>query len=206
MSGKFILYATVMFVGAALGFLASYQLAGSTPAVATPQPLSERAEAALGSASASGANFTLPNIDGSESQFTDWDGKPRLVNFWATWCAPCRKEIPLLIEMQQAQQLPGLQVIGLAYDERDAVADYAREFGINYPILYGDLGVVEAAEQFDIELFALPFTLAVSSDGELINAHLGELTPDDAQTLLAVMARLENGELSIDEARTALSK
>lgn len=206
MSGRLILYTSVLAISAALGFLASYMLAGAPPVVAEPVSLKERAGIAMADVSATpGADFTMPNMLGGDSNLSDWEGKPRLINFWATWCAPCRREIPLLKTLQDAQQPDGLQVIGIAFDEMDAVKQYAVEADFNYPILVGEEDAVAAAEAFDIELMALPFTLVVSGSGELINAHIGEIEADEADAIIDVMRSLESGDIDLAAARAALS-
>lgn len=204
---KIIVYIIVLSVSAALGFLASFMMAGSPPDIAQPVSLSERAEASVAGAktSPSGADFTMSNMQGGESSLSDWAGQPRLINFWATWCAPCRREIPLLKTLQDAQQPNGLQVIGVAFDELAAVTEYALEAEFNYPVLVGEQDAVAAAEAFDIELMALPFTLVVSAGGELVNAHVGEMDADEAAVIIAVMSDLHAGTIDLTEARSRLA-
>ena len=203
---KIFVYIIVLSVSAALGFLASFMMAGSPPDIAKPVPISERAAASVAGASASGANFTMDNMQGGQSSLSDWAGQPRLINFWATWCAPCRREIPLLKTLQDAQQPAGLQVIGIAFDELAAVTDYAVEAQFNYPVLVGEQDAVAAAEAFDIELMALPFTLVVSAGGELINAHVGEIDAEEADAIIAVMSALQDGSIDLAEARGRLAR
>lgn len=208
MTGKIILYTIVLTAAAALGFLASYQLAGAPETIARPQALSERAAAAAeaAAASASGApDFNMPDLAGGERRLSDWHGQPRLVNFWATWCAPCRREIPLLKTLQREQSVAGLQVIGIAFDDMDAVRDYAAEAAFNYPVLVGEAGAMAAAEAFGLDLMALPFTLIVSADGQLINAHVGEIDAEEAAVIIGVLGELESGAITLKQAQEKLA-
>ncbi|MFK8052134.1 MAG: TlpA family protein disulfide reductase [Woeseiaceae bacterium] len=208
MTQKILLYSIVLTLAAALGFLASYQMAGAPPDVAKPVSLQDRAEAMAQKSQANGpsrAAFTMPNLDGSDSSLADWQGQPILINFWATWCAPCRREIPLLKKMQAEQAVPGLQVVGIAFDDETAVKDYAVEAAFNYPILVGEAGATEAAEAFGLELMALPFTLVVTAEGELLNAHIGEIDEDEADVILDVLKALQNGELTFEQAKAKLA-
>ena len=118
--------------------------------------------------------FALPDIDGVERNFSEWAGTHTLLNFWATWCAPCRREIPLLKTFQDNQGEKGIQVIGIAVDYPDQVAAYAEEAQFNYPVLVGQEDAMAIAETSGVEFIGMPFTMIVAADGELLNAHLGE--------------------------------
>ncbi|MEL6870896.1 MAG: TlpA disulfide reductase family protein [Pseudomonadota bacterium] len=207
---KIILYPLILSVSAALGFIASRYLAQPAPEIATPTSLVDSANAMASAATDSAgddiAEFTMPNLAGGESRFSDWSGTPRLVNFWATWCAPCRREIPLLKALQDDSAIDNLQVIGVAHDEMDAVAEYATEAEFNYPILVGELESIAAAESFGLELMALPFTLVVASSGELVNAHIGEIDESEADAIITVLAQLENRTITLAEARAQLAE
>lgn len=209
---KTILYPLILIVSAGLGYFVAKTTRDSTPTpeIATPASLqdtaSAMAESAVENAVETPADFTMPNLAGGNSAFSDWAGQPRLVNFWATWCAPCRREIPLLKTLQDEQGVPGLQVIGIAHDDMAAVSEYATEAQFNYPILVGELESIAAAESFDLELMALPFTLVVSSKGDLVNAHIGEVDESEAATIIAVLSDLEDARITLAQARQQLAK
>jgi len=150
--------------------------------------------------------FTLPDMSGTDRSFSEWQGKNRIVNFWATWCAPCRREIPLLKKFQDAQASNGFQVIGIAVDSLEAVSRYAEEAQFNYPILVGEQDAMAVAESSGIQFVALPFTLFVAADGEYIGAYVGELHEQHLDTVVDVMTRLDRAEISSEEARGALSR
>jgi thiol-disulfide isomerase/thioredoxin len=149
-------------------------------------------------------SFTLPDVTGTNHDFSEWAGKNRILNFWATWCAPCRREIPLLKAFQEEQGSNGFQVIGIAVDFPEPVAHYAEAAEFNYPILVGEQDAMAVAESSGVEFVGLPFTMFVASDGELLSAYIGELHQSHLDTVVEVMTRLDRAEISKDDARNAL--
>lgn len=149
-------------------------------------------------------NFTLADLEGKPRDFAEWDGQARIVNFWATWCAPCRREIPLLKTLQEEQRENGLQVIGIAVDFVEDVAAYAEEAQFNYPILVGQEDAMAVAESSGVQFIGLPFTLIVTPDGELIAAHLGEIHAEQLDTIVAQLDSLKRGDISLADARATL--
>jgi thiol-disulfide isomerase/thioredoxin len=149
-------------------------------------------------------SFALQGLDGEMRNFDEFDGRHRLLNFWATWCAPCRREIPLLKEFQAEQGDDGILVIGIAVDEMDEVRQYAEAAEFNYPILVGELDAMAVAEQSGLQFHAMPFTMIVTADGEFLNAHFGELHRPDLDKIDDVLARLDAGEIDTDTARKSL--
>lgn len=150
-------------------------------------------------------SFSLPDETGRPRDFSEWDGKHRVVNFWATWCAPCRREIPLLKTFQEQHADAGIQVIGVAVDEPEEVVVYAEAAEFNYPILVGQQEAMAIAESSGIEMIGLPFTMIVAADGELINAHLGEIHQEELDQIALILGRLDRGEIDKAEASAALA-
>ena len=149
--------------------------------------------------------FTLPDIAGNPRSFSEWQGKNRLINFWATWCAPCRREIPLLKAFRDAQSTNGFEVIGIAVDFPEAVAEYAEAAQFNYPVLVGEQDAMAVAESSGIEFIGMPFTMFVASDGEYLGAFIGELHQEHLDTVVDVMTRLDRGEIDKEKARNEFS-
>lgn len=150
--------------------------------------------------------FELPDLTGTVRYSSEWDGTAKLLNFWATWCAPCRREIPLLKKTQDEHAAQNLQIIGIAVDFDKEVVAYAEEAQFNYPVLIGQENAMAVAEASGVDFIGLPFTMVVSADGQLIKTHIGEIFEDQMARITAVLAQMERGELDLDGARSALGK
>ena len=147
--------------------------------------------------------FTLPDLDGTSRQLDEWDGKHRVLNFWATWCAPCRREIPLLKAFQDEHGEAGFQVIGIAVDYAEEVVAYAEEAQFNYPVVTGQQEAMAVAETSGIDFIGMPFTMFVTRDGEYVGAYIGELHQSHLDDVVNILTRLDNGDITTDEARGA---
>ena len=149
-------------------------------------------------------SFVLADMEGTPRNFSEWDGKARIVNFWATWCAPCRREIPLLKDTQEKHAAADIQVIGIAVDFVDDVIAYAEEAQFNYPILIGQEDAMAVAESSGVPFIGLPFTLIVAADGQLLGTHVGEIHAPQIDTIVAELAAIRDGSRSINDVREAL--
>ncbi len=129
----------------------------------------------------------LPDLDGREQALGQWKGRVLVVNFWATWCAPCREEMPEFVRAQSELGAKGLQFVGIAVDQADKVRQFAAEIGVNYPLLIGGYGAMELSKSLGNKLMALPFTIVVARDGMVAHTQLGPLR--DAQ-LRAIVGQL----------------
>ena len=168
------------------------------------EPLPPAMETAPKTLAATLPTFQLADRDGKMRSLQDWTGKSLIVNFWATWCAPCRREIPLLEKIQVEYGPEGFQVIGIAADYRDKVIAYADEIGLKYPLLIGEQEALDAATAFGVEAVGFPFTIFADRQGRIVAAHVGELTEPEARVILGAVRRVDAGSLTPAQARTEI--
>jgi thiol-disulfide isomerase/thioredoxin len=128
--------------------------------------------------------FAAIDLDGQLRNITEWDGQLILLNFWATWCPPCKKEIPDFIELQKAYGDQGFQIISIAVDEEEAVREYAEKMGMNYPIMAVQAEGVGLAKRYGNGIGILPYTVIINRDGEISYTITGELSKKRAKELL----------------------
>ncbi len=196
---------TAVVVGAAVAGAVGYLLYERQAQRAEP-PAAPPAEAPSLKLASTIPDFQLADRDGKMRSLKDWSGKSLIVNFWATWCAPCRREIPLL-ETLQAQYGPdGFQVIGIAADYRDKVLAYAEQIGISYPLLIGEQEALDAATAFGVDAVGFPFTIFSERQGRVLAAHMGELTRQEADVILGAVRKVDAGVSSPRQAREEIEQ
>lgn len=150
--------------------------------------------------------FTLTDREGESRSIHSWPGKALVINFWATWCGPCRREIPLLKRIQDEYEAENFQVVGIAVDFRDDVLEYAEEIGIDYPLLIGEQDGLEAIAKFGISAAGFPFTVFTDTQSRIVLTHLGEIDEAEAKILLSAVKQVNAGELTPAAARTVVAK
>lgn len=130
------------------------------------------------------ANLSLPDPGGKAQSLAQWRGQVVVVNFWATWCEPCRKEMPALEAAQKQFGPNGLQIVGIAIDSPGKVAQFAREVGVSYPLVIGGLETIELIRELGNKAGGLPFTVVLDRQGRVKASHLGELSGADIERLV----------------------
>jgi thiol-disulfide isomerase/thioredoxin len=161
-------------------FLVVALVGGCHPSVKRGRPAPSDAGGFVSTrASAEPLDFTVRDLAGKAVRLRDWRGHPVIVDFWATWCPPCRKEIPELNEIYRRYQTEGLIVLGVSMDEvqgdgRKVVEPFIEEFKIAYPIAMGDKALVEK-----LELSSVPTALFVARDGRLFSRIEGAGPPGE---------------------------
>jgi thiol-disulfide isomerase/thioredoxin len=118
-------------------------------------------------------DFSLPDLDGKIRTLGEWRGNVIVLNFWATWCPPCREEIPLFIALQKKHAADGLQVIGVAIDNKTSVMDYRQSAGINYTLLVGNDDAMDLAAKYGDRMISLPYSVIISRSGTIAVRKLG---------------------------------
>lgn len=121
------------------------------------------------------AGFTLPDLEGKPRQIKEWDGKVILINFWATWCPPCRREMPGFIEVREQYASRGFEIIGIAIDDAEPVREFITSLGVNYPILHGQSDASIVSGHYGNGIGVLPFSVIIDRQGKIQFARAGEL-------------------------------
>lgn len=124
------------------------------------------------------------DLHGTTQPLSQWRGKIIIVNFWATWCPPCREEIPEFIKTQEQYGKQGVIFVGIAIDQKDKVQAFADEMGINYPILLGELEAIDLAKRAGNRLGGLPYTAIIDRNGKMVASEIGGLNREKLNTLI----------------------
>jgi thiol-disulfide isomerase/thioredoxin len=133
--------------------------------------------------------FTLPDLSGQPRSIKEWKDKILVINFWATWCPSCREEMPDLVALQEQYAAHGIQVIGIALEDKAPVEEYLAANKINYPTLIaGDQGMALAA-QLGNRAEAVPYTVVVDREGMIRDRHLGKFSKPELIKILDAMLK-----------------
>lgn len=149
--------------------------------------------------------ITLANLEGKPTTLASFGNRPLMVNFWATWCAPCRREIPLLNKIREQRKSQNAEIVGIAVDFKDDVLKYVQTTPINYPLLMGEEDGLAAAEAFGMGM-AFPFSVFVDSQNRILTIKIGELHEDEANFAFDRLRDIDNGILTREAAQAAVSE
>ena len=125
------------------------------------------------------AEFNFPDLKGNKHKLSDWKNKVIILNYWATWCPPCRKEIPEFVTLQKEYGNKGLQFVGIAIEEKEPVEEFIDFIEINYPILIGGDPAIELAQQMGNGFGAVPFSVVINRQGQIVHRQPGEFSRDE---------------------------
>jgi len=169
----YLILAAAALLVIALGYFFMNNSAASTvsTAQAATQPEAAPAQPAAATENPAAPDFTLKNLEGNDVTLSSLKGKLVFVNFWATWCGPCRQEIPSFIDLVKKYGKDGFTVLGIALDPREfeKVPGFAKEIGINYPILYDNVGVSELYGG----IRSIPTTFVIDREGKVLGQIVG---------------------------------
>jgi len=129
-------------------------------------------------------SFVLDDLDGQPLDILDLHNQePLIINFWATWCAPCRKEMPLLNNYYLTRNSDQANVLGIAIDDMDQVNSFIAELGINFPVLVGQSEAYELMQTLGNTILTLPYTILVNSEGRIIWSKSTEIKREDLEQI-----------------------
>jgi len=178
--------------------------ARSRPAPAAPAEPDESAQAGVKKIPERLPDISMPDTQGVTHQLSEWKGHALMVNFWATWCDPCRREIPLLKRLRKERSGESLEIVGIAVDFRDAVIQYAHSISIDYPVLIGEKDGIAAIDAFGMES-VFPFTVFADKQGRILTVKVGELHRDEADVILDSLRDVDSGKTDLTAARRRIS-
>lgn len=130
-------------------------------------------------------NTRFEDLAGQSQALSQWRGKVLIINFWATWCPPCREEIPDFVAVAAANQGKDVVIVGIALDERDLVAQFAKEYKINYPMLLGGAAGSDFGVQLGNGSRGIPFTVILDRQGKLVYVASGAMRRAELEKQIA---------------------
>ncbi len=176
---RFIIPTLVLVLAATAGFYSQRYFMTDTDSLPATMPAAKTS--VIGKTR---PDFAYKDIEGDMRQAKEWDGKVLLVNFWATWCPPCKKEIPAFIALQEQYAEKGFQIIGIALDDEEAVKDYADSMGMNYPVMAAEVDAVDLARQYGNRVGVLPYSAFIDRNGKIVNVKAGGLSKKAAEQII----------------------
>jgi len=138
-------------------------------------------------------DIRLPDPDGREVASANWAGKVVVLNYWATWCSPCLREMPMLVQLQESANTGRLQVVGIAIDDGESVRQFLQEQSVNYQILLGNADSVELSKRLGNRTSGLPFTVVFDRVGRRIFSQTGEISAAQIRDRVLPLLGIEAG-------------
>lgn len=131
----------------------------------------------------------FPDLDGQPRRLLDWKGSVTVTNFWATWCEPCREEMPLLTEVRRRYRDKGVEIVGIGIDQVSKLRDFASKYDISYPLLVGDARALDVMRELGNRAGALPYTVILDRSGTLVGQRLGAFRAGELDRMLDPILR-----------------
>ncbi len=149
-------------------------------------------------------DFTLPDLAGKARSISEWDGKALIINFWATWCIPCKREIPLFNEIDADYDDADVQILGIAIDTAENVSKYLQTTKMSYTTLAEEDQGQQVAALFSSDPLVLPFTVFLDHQGRVFWMQVEEIYREQADVILSYIGKVKSGELSYEQAQLQL--
>jgi thiol-disulfide isomerase/thioredoxin len=150
-------------------------------------------------------DITLASLEDKPTKLASFGGRPLMVNFWATWCAPCRREIPLLNKIRAERKAENAEIVGVAVDFKEDVLKFVQKVPVNYPLLVGEEDGLAAAEAFGMGM-AFPFSIFVDSQNRILTVKIGELHEDEANFAFDRLRDIDNEVMTREAAQAAVAE
>ena len=178
-SSYFLIAVGGAVIGAASGFAWRALDSAGQPAIPTPIETVQQVDTLPA--------FSYPDLDGRTRSHDEFGNKIMVLNFWASWCPPCRTETPTFIALQE-DYAADVQFVGIAIDDEEPVREFAEAYGVNYPVLLGDVDAVTLSRKLGNRHEGLPFTVVVAADGRVELRHAGGLEREQLEPVLRRLA------------------
>jgi thiol-disulfide isomerase/thioredoxin len=150
--------------------------------------------------------FSINDLQGRPTSAAAWPGKSLVMNFWATWCAPCQREVPLLKALSSEWSDRNVEVVGIAVDHPDKVQGFAEQFKIPYPLLVGEQNALDLATQLGLSTPVFPFTVFTDRRSHVVALFIGELHRPQADLILSVLQNLNQDKVQLPDARRLIAE
>lgn len=128
--------------------------------------------------------FTYPDLEGRLRHGNEWKTNILVLNFWAAWCPPCREETPLFVDLQEQYARDNVRFVGITIDDREPVADFVDTYGVEYPVLLGDLDAITLSRHLGNRFDGLPFTVIVEPGGRILARFVGGVSREQIEPVL----------------------
>lgn len=140
-------------------------------------------------------DFQLPDLTGKVRHASEWEGRILVLNFWASWCPPCREETPLFVELAKQYGPQKVRFVGIAIDDLEPVKEFVSAFGVDYPILMGNMDAITLSRRLGNRYEGLPYTVIVGPNGEIIARFQGGMKREQLEPALQRAIEANRGSL-----------
>ena len=142
-----------------------------------------------GSGAAELLGTPFADLAGRPRRLLEWNGKILVCNFWATWCAPCREEIPMLVQVREKYASEGMEIVGIAVENNNKIYEFSSNFKITYPLLIGGVDAIDLMRKLGNRAGGLPFTVVLDRLGTIVERKLGALRRLELESWIEAMMR-----------------